>query len=327
MRLHSLQKDLLQIIKSFKLIVFSTFLVFGSCRWRINYADSSYQSNFLEFHRSGLKHFSFGAETSSMIPRPFVLFSLRKWKSMNFRFLLSRFAFLIYVVFVFEQTAHSQTSIGLGAKFDHFETSFPLVGAHIVTTCESCHRDGNFRGTPRQCKSCHNGIFAVGKSSKHIATNGECDICHNSASDSWGILARAFDHATVVGACMNCHNGASAAGKNSFHIRSTNRCDACHATNSWNATIVNHSDVLGSCVSCHDGLSAPGKVVNHILSSDGCANCHNTIAFKPVNQVDHGQVRGACESCHNGITATGKSSNHIPTTQSCIFCHTTESFS
>lgn len=243
------------------------------------------------------------------------------------RFQLAPLVFLICLVFVFEQAAQSETSIGLGARFDHSETSFPLAGAHITTSCESCHRDGNFRGTPRHCKSCHNGVFAVGKSSKHIITTGECDICHSSASDTWGMFARAFDHMTVVGACMTCHNGANATGKNSPHIRSTNRCDSCHATNSWSPADVDHSDVIGSCVSCHNGLLAPGKVVTHILSNDSCASCHNTIAFKPVNQVDHGQVRGACESCHNGVIATGKSTNHIPTTQSCIFCHTTESFS
>ena len=36
-----------------------------------------------------------------------------------------------------------------------FKHSFPLTGAHATTTCEKCHANGSYAGTPRDCASCH----------------------------------------------------------------------------------------------------------------------------------------------------------------------------
>ena len=40
-------------------------------------------------------------------------------------------------------------------SFDHFTTGFRLQGMHRFADCESCHADGLFAGTPRQCVGCH----------------------------------------------------------------------------------------------------------------------------------------------------------------------------
>jgi len=41
------------------------------------------------------------------------------------------------------------------SKFDHFKTGFPLSGAHGTLRCESCHTNGIFKGTPKDCQTCH----------------------------------------------------------------------------------------------------------------------------------------------------------------------------
>jgi hypothetical protein len=43
------------------------------------------------------------------------------------------------------------------ADFDHVETRFPLTGSHRRESCESCHADGLFAGTPARCELCHDG--------------------------------------------------------------------------------------------------------------------------------------------------------------------------
>ena len=62
--------------------------------------------------------------------------------------------------------ASAQSATG----FDHFSTGFPLTGAHNGVDCASCHFNGRFRGTSRQCASCHNGTIAQGKFNQHPRT-------------------------------------------------------------------------------------------------------------------------------------------------------------
>ena len=39
--------------------------------------------------------------------------------------------------------------------FDHDNTEFPLDGAHLGTSCASCHAELRFEGTPTECLECH----------------------------------------------------------------------------------------------------------------------------------------------------------------------------
>src|ERR1700756_6059375 len=39
--------------------------------------------------------------------------------------------------------------------FDHLTTGFELDGVHRDLPCESCHLNAVFRGTPRDCGTCH----------------------------------------------------------------------------------------------------------------------------------------------------------------------------
>ena len=65
-------------------------------------------------------------------------------------------------------------------KFDHYTTGFPLTGEHRSLSCDRCHVGGVFKGTPRQCESCHSlgsRVSAPAKPLNHIPTNQRCDSC------------------------------------------------------------------------------------------------------------------------------------------------------
>jgi hypothetical protein len=216
------------------------------------------------------------------------------------------------------------------AVFDHYTTGFPLEGSHTAVACEACHVRGLFKGTPRRCSGCHNGLIAAGRAPEHIATSQPCEVCHDAKSVSWAIVG-GFDHRGIVDNCVRCHNGNQAEDKGSNHIASSNLCEACHkGTVSWSSPLtVEHREVRGRCASCHlqDQLRA-----RHIPVPAGmdCDACHDTAPrpFTVVRKFNHALVATLrCDGCHNGgfvsAGATGKTATHIPTPPGidCRTCH------
>jgi hypothetical protein len=214
------------------------------------------------------------------------------------------------------------TQIG-PAKFDHLTTGFELLNAHLNVPCESCHVGAVFKGTPRDCASCHRRgarITATFKPQTHVLSTDRCDACHTDVA--WNPASR-FDHREVQGSCATCHNGVIAVGKPANHIASSNQCDACHSIFGWNPVVkFDHSLVTGSCSTCHNGTIATGKPGNHIPTSDDCSTCHSTIAWLPANGMHNGNISN-CVACHNGTIATGKSATHIASSNLCSACHST----
>lgn len=211
---------------------------------------------------------------------------------------------------------------GTDASFDHATTGFSLTAQHAVARCESCHLQGVFRGTPRECASCHRNSSrstATQFPLRHIPTTQACDVCHRAAA--WNVVV--YRHQGVVkGTCLTCHNTVNASGKPAQHLVTTASCDVCHNTLVWTATTYNHSGVVpGTCADCHNGRQATGKRPTHIPTTASCDTCHTTITW--VTKYDHsGVTPGSCLTCHNGVTTTGKGRTHIPTTASCETCHT-----
>ena len=75
------------------------------------------------------------------------------------------------------QTAQSPAGPKLKASFNHLKTGFPLTGAHVTVTCEACHVDGIFKGTPKDCAGCHSiGVraSATPKPADHVQTSAPC---------------------------------------------------------------------------------------------------------------------------------------------------------
>lgn len=209
------------------------------------------------------------------------------------------------------------------ARFDHIKTGFSLTGAHAQVRCESCHIQGIFKGTPRDCASCHmagNRMGAIAKPTRHVPTNSPCDSCHRTTS--W--TPASFSHAGVApGACTTCHNGTMVSGKPGGHILTTESCDKCHRSTAWTPAGYNHAGIApGTCATCHNGTTATGKPGGHIATADSCDVCHRTSAWLPAGYNHAGVAPGTCTTCH-GVTATGKPAGHVSTTASCDVCHST----
>ncbi len=207
-------------------------------------------------------------------------------------------------------------------NFDHTRTGFQLEGVHTRAKCESCHVSGIFKGTPKDCATCHSSgaIFSRGnvtKAPSHLPTQAPCETCHNPRSFS----GAKFSHVGVAsGSCASCHNGVTTQGKSANHIATSASCDSCHkSSTSWTAGAkVDHTPFTAAtdCTSCHNGGTASGKSPVHIPSGvTNCVSCHSKTSWKP-STWNHSQVpvTSQCATCHSGAfaPADGKSPNHIP---------------
>lgn len=209
------------------------------------------------------------------------------------------------------------------AEFDHYLTGFDLDGMHREVPCESCHVQGVFRGTPRECGTCHDGTSVYAQSARsvtHPTTTANCEACHVTAS--W-VAISFVDHVEVLGRCSNCHDGNLAEGTPPGHIQTSQECDACHTDVTWTAVIFDHDGISSGCSGCHNGTDATGKSPGHLPTTDICEDCHAVNFWEPVYTMDHAQVIGACVGCHDGQRATGKDGDHIPSSEQCDECHST----
>jgi hypothetical protein len=237
-------------------------------------------------------------------------------------------------------TLPAQTAERRGTSFDHSGTGFALRGAHAQAECQTCHLNGQFKGTPTQCAQCHvqgSRMASSFKPMNHPMTAQPCDLCHSSTS-TWA--GARFRHTGVVpGNCGSCHNGSIATGKPGGHIDTILSCDSCHRTTAWTPSWFNHTGVVpGTCLTCHNGTTATGLTSQHIPAAGlSCDLCHNAGRTFQTNTFRHyatqGVIPGQCATCHSGAYksqgALGLPSLHIPSPNpaACDLCHTTSSFS
>src|SRR3984957_2540849 len=182
--------------------------------------------------------------------------------------------------------------------FDHLPTGFELDGVHRDLPCESCHLNAVFRGTPRDCGTCHitGSLFdATPKTATHIPSTNNCPACHNTISFRPDVH---FDHAEVMGSCISCHNGSIAEGEGPTHPATSQDCAACHTVISWNPPkFVYHTQiplsVSGFCIICHNGVQATGKNPGHVATSLECGDCHLTTTWLG-SAFNHTGIRTGC---------------------------------
>ncbi len=211
--------------------------------------------------------------------------------------------------------------------FDHLTTGFELDGLHRDLPCEACHLNAIFKGTPRDCGTCHitgSPFNATPKTATHIPTTNLCEACHDTNSFRPDVH---FDHAQVLGSCISCHNGSIAQGEGPNHPATSQDCASCHTVISWSPTkAVDHTQipmaVAGFCIICHNGVQAAGKPPGHVATNLECGDCHLTTTWLGAT-FDHTGITTGCVSCHNGTKAVGKQGNHMPTSSLCENCHTT----
>ena len=213
-----------------------------------------------------------------------------------------------------------------GPAFNHNQV-FPLVGHHAQIACGDCHKNGVYKGTPRDCYGCHKSEYDRTTSPNH-KTSGfptGCDACHKASDPDW--THGVFNHDNfypLVGnhktlACTTCH-------KNGVYKGTPRDCYGCHKTNYDNTKNPNHvqAGFPTNCEACHNA-SAPNwnttfdhnkffpLVGRH--KTVACATCHKNGVYKgtPTN----------CYGCHKTDYDATKNPNHVqagfPTT--CENCH------
>jgi hypothetical protein len=186
-----------------------------------------------------------------------------------------------------------------GKTVDH--SFFPLVGAHAAVACGGCHGNGVFRGTPRDCFSCHQQDFSRVTNPNHVTGNFShtCTQCHNESA--W--KPANFDH-----------------NRTSFPLLGAHRiveCALCHINGQYAGT-------PKDCWSCHQEDYQGTTNPNHAASnySHDCQTCHNNNAWQPAT-FDHNRTRFpltgahlavACDQCHANNRFTG-------TPMDCFSCH------
>ncbi len=222
-----------------------------------------------------------------------------------------------------------------GATLDH-DPFFELAGAHRALDCESCHIDGRYQGTPRDCFSCHQADYEATANPNHPAAgfSTSCESCHSEAS--WE--GATFDHDTVfelLGAhrtvdcaachvgevysgtptdCVSCHRSDFDATTDPNHALAgfPTACDSCHTEATWEGATFDHDEFFAlagahrgaDCASCHvDGLFAgtPRDCVScHRSDYDATADPNHALAGFPT----------ACDSCHTEASWEGATFDH-----------------
>jgi hypothetical protein len=134
------------------------------------------------------------------------------------------------------------------SKFDHAQTSFPLLGSHRAVACTDCHKPPNmeltlmhvqFTNAPKTCVECHENPHSTQFGSRA----GNCAACHNT--NKW--RPSLFNHDTTKFplkgghedvACSACHTLKKSIDGNSvlFYAPTPTSCDACHGSNVPQAT-------------------------------------------------------------------------------------------
>ncbi len=206
------------------------------------------------------------------------------------------------------QLAQAQQS---GNDFDHSSTGFVLNAQHQNVRCETCHLKGVFKGTPKDCASCHGwnnprATFSV-MPVNHIPTgNAPCESCHQANMAQFADAALTFNHVAVKTlACLNCHSPA-----NPHPGVRTSPPDATHA-----AVLAQGQ----ACDKCHTTIQFTGPKIpnNHIpIAAVSCTNCHTDADYAkmPTLQAIHENAPSSstnCQQCHSSAAASAYSSAHM----------------
>jgi hypothetical protein len=224
-------------------------------------------------------------------------------------------------------------------NFDHVRTGFALTGIHSSQRCEQCHINGVFKGTPRDCASCHSmgsrlASENIVKPQQHFPTQLSCETCHSTLSFS----GARFNHMGVApNSCGTCHNGMTTSGKPAGHLMTTASCDTCHRTSAWVPSLKpDHSlfNATTNCAGCHNGSTATGKPSNHIpfqvlsgVAIGNCATCHKSgyTTWVPGQFHNNVSVSMQCATCHlssmYGVTSKPATATHATITGFCESCH------
>jgi hypothetical protein len=205
-------------------------------------------------------------------------------------------------------------------------TTYPLVGLHATQACAACHKNNVYKGTPRDCFSCHQATYAATKNPSHTTAGypTTCDSCHKATDPTWLLATVSHTSYPLVGvhatqACAACH-------KNGVYLGTPRDCFSCHQANYTATANPNHAAAgyPTTCDSCHKNTDPTWLLatVNHttyplvgLHATQACAACHKNGVYKGTSRL--------CYTCHQANYTATTNPNHTaagyPTT--CDSCH------
>lgn len=182
--------------------------------------------------------------------------------------------------------------------FDHDDSEYPLVGAHIEVDCIECHAMTTLNGKEFQeftdlefndCVSCHEDPH-----DSQLA--GTCTQCHNEEAFTSFVGDTGFDHNTTDFELKGKHQEVS--------------CFECHQNTS--EPLIVFQDHLGvgqsECIACHEDIHE-GRF------GDNCAECHNE---------ENWLMAGVLDDFNHDLTSYPLVGMHVAI--DCKECHTTEKY-
>lgn len=211
---------------------------------------------------------------------------------------------------------------------------FPLEGAHLQISCESCHQNdlgGAYRPLDRECATCHIDDYLSSDLVDHasLGFSTECTECHSTLD----FRDVAFDHFTIsrgfelTGAhrgteCTTCHSGPGGSVPEA-PVESVS-CYACHVDDYDREHA--GSDFPTDCLYCHTDDTWDGASFEHTFSIfrgrhagewDRCEDCHST----------PGDYQAfSCFACHTRSETDGhhrEEPDYRYDSQTCLVCHPT----
>jgi hypothetical protein len=193
-------------------------------------------------------------------------------------------------------------------KFNHDKTGFPLLGAHQVVACKSCHPKDFRQRVPDTCRGCHRDVHA-GELGFH------CEGCHQEKNweSSFNADAHRRTNFPLVGAHANIP------------------CQECHGNVRDRAFF----RVAVDCLGCHqaDYQRTVGGNVDHVALgfNTQCLQCHDLWRFSPARLSAHDrcfQITGGvhqgirCLTCHTTVAGSMFTGACATGTAACTNCHT-----
>ncbi len=216
-----------------------------------------------------------------------------------------------------------------------FEHEWPLEGAHVTTTCASCHTGTPpvYDGTPEQCIGCHQDDRNTVTQPSHDGFAEDCSSCHtatawqpaNFPEHEWpleGAHASTTCASCHTGtppvydgtptACISCHQQDRAAVTEPPHDGFSDDCQSCHGTASWDSASFEHTTFAltgahqtAECASCHTG--SPAVFAG---TARECVGCHQQ-DFDTSPFPGHSAFATTCQDCHTtGAWRPASGGNH-----------------
>jgi hypothetical protein len=248
------------------------------------------------------------------------------------------------------EQCHNESNWKTKGNFDHNKTRFKLEAGHADVACKACHKNKDFKNTPRACVSCHKKDDQKNKKGHKGRFGPKCETCHTAKN--WKDIIFDHDRDTkykllgkhLKATCVSCHTGWLYRDKLSTKCidchrkddqkkghkgKLGNRCETCHNTNGWKIGTFDHSKSRFPLTGSHTRVE--------------CKKCHKSTDFKDAptacdgchlkDDVHKRRLGLDCETCHNTRTwkswdfdhysKTGLNLEDAHRTAKCYACHTT----